>query len=47
MTETSDMMYFASMTRFYIKEVTILTPKGWEIPEIAGEARHGEVYEVC
>jgi len=45
LTETSDMMYFASMTRFYIKEVTILTPKGWRLSEIAGEARHGEVYE--
>jgi hypothetical protein len=48
MTDTSEMMYFSSMTRFYIKEVTILTPKTWSIekvPEIAGYARHGEVYE--
>merc|ERR1719228_1408241 len=41
-------MYLSSMTRFYIKEVTILTPMTWSIekvPEIAGYARHGEVYE--
>merc|ERR1739838_773323 len=38
LTETSEMMYFASMTRYYIKEVTILTPKHWTLPEIGGEA---------
>jgi len=45
MTQTSSMMYYASNTRFYIKDVTILTPKGWRLPEISGEARHGEIYE--
>jgi len=44
MTETSEMMYFSSMTRFYIKEVTILTPRTWT-NEGVGEARHGEVYD--
>ena len=47
MTQTSSMMFYASNTRFYIKEVTILTPKDWRLPEVSGEARHGEVYEVC
>ena len=47
MTQTSSMMFYASNTRFYIKEVTILTPKDWRLPEVSGEARHGEVYQVC
>ena len=46
MTETSEMMYLASMTRFYLKQVSILTPQHWSLPEIEGYARQGEVYEV-
>ena len=43
LTETSEMMYLASMTKFYIKDVRILVPKHWDVPD---EDRFGDIYEV-
>jgi len=45
LTETSEMMYLASMQRFYIHDVRILTPKDWDLPDIIGDNKFGDTYE--